>query len=92
MFYAGTEGSRELAVLLQEAAASQADPRNHRDCRPAEHVYLLDHVTCPAVLAECGFLSNYEEEQLLQSPVYQKKLIAVFGCCIFQFLEASNEV
>ena len=34
---------------------------------------------CPAVLIECGFLSNHDEELLLQNPAYQRllaKLIA----------------
>ena len=36
----------------------------------------MEHIRCPGVLVECGFLSNREEEQLLQLPAYQKKI-----CC-----------
>lgn len=92
IFYAPTDESRELALSMQEMIASQVDPRNHRESKPARDIYLMEHVTCPAVLVECGFLSNYEEEQLLRNPDYQKKLAAALGCCIFQFLEARNEV
>ena len=92
IFHASSEGSRELAELLQATVRSQIDPRNHRECKAARDIYLLSHVNCPAVLVECGFLSNPEEEQLLQMPDYQKKLAAALGCCISQFLEASNEV
>ncbi|MDR0856158.1 MAG: N-acetylmuramoyl-L-alanine amidase [Clostridiales bacterium] len=36
--------------------------------------YILNTADCPAVLVECGFLSNREEEALLLSDAYQEKL------------------
>jgi N-acetylmuramoyl-L-alanine amidase len=45
---------------------------------------LLQHTVCPAVLVECGFLSNREEEARLQDSDYQKKLAAIISatvCC-----------
>ena len=76
-FYAETEGSRSLAERLQALVASGLEPSNHRQAKPCENVYLLSHITCPAVLVECGFLSNPREEALLQTAAYQKKLAAV---------------
>ena len=35
---------------------------------------LLKKAEIPAVIVECGFLSNFEEEELLQTPKYQQKL------------------
>ena len=92
IFYGPEESSKALALAMQSMISAQVDPHNHRECKPARNIYLMDHVTCPAVLVECGFLSNYEEEQLLRDSGYQKKLTAALSCCIFQFLEASNEV
>ena len=42
----------------------------------------MNHVPNRAVLVECGFLSNPEEEGLLQDPKYQTKLAAAIaaGC------------
>ena len=40
-------------------------------------VYLMNHVNCRAVLLECGFLTNPEEEARLRDGDYQKKLAAV---------------
>ena len=54
VFYAS--GSQELAELLQSELAEQVDPKNHRECKPAKGIYLLEHISCPAVLVECGFL------------------------------------
>ena len=90
VFYA--QNSEVLAENLQSAIASHVDPNNHRACKKVQDVYLMEHVSCEAVLIECGFLSNYAEEQLLRSETYQKKLAAAIGCCIFNYLEAPNEI
>ena len=80
VFYAPTEESRELAEAVQEALRAGLDPDNGRQAKPIpDSVYLLHHVTCPAVLVECGFLSNPEEEALLRSGSYQTKVAAVLA-------------
>ena len=58
-------------------------PENSRESKPIPStVYLMNHIPNRAVLVECGFLSNPEEEGLLQDPKYQTKLAAVIaaGC------------
>ena len=72
--------SRPLAQTIQEAIRETLDPENHR--RPqqaASSIYLMNHISCRAVLVECGFLSNPEEEQRLRDPAYQKKLAMVLA-------------
>lgn len=39
----------------------------------------MNHVDCPAVLVECGFLSNPEEEAMLRQEGYQTKMAAVLA-------------
>ena len=90
VFYA--DGSEDFAEELQQALIDQVDPNNHRQCKSAKDIYLMEHVSCPAVLVECGFLSNYEEERLLRDATYQKKLAAAIGCSVLQYLEETNEV
>ncbi len=90
VFYAA--GSEDLAKRLQDALIAQVDPRNHRVCKPAKDIYLMEHVSCPAALIECGFLSNYAEEQLLRDPSYQKKLAAAIAGSLLTYLEEPNEV
>ena len=75
VFY-GAGGSKALAERMQDALRNALDPSNHRKCKVAENVYLLKNVSCPAVLVECGFLSNARERQLLGDETYQKKLAA----------------
>ena len=80
VFYAPTRGSRELAELLQTALREELQPNNGRQAKPIpESVYLMNHVSCPAVLVECGFLTNPEEEALLRDGGYQRQLAAVLA-------------
>ena len=72
VFYADTEGSGELARLIQNTL----DPEGNRAVKKADGIYLLERISCPGVLIECGFLSNPEEEAKLRSSEYQRQL-----CC-----------
>lgn len=90
VFYA--VGSEALAERLQSALIAQVNPDNHRECKPARDIYLMEHVSCPAALVECGFLSNYKEEQLLRDATYQKKLAAAIAGSLLTYLEEANEV
>ena len=74
VFYSASAGSRALAEEIQESLRQGLDPRNRRQAKRSAGVYLMEHVTCPAVLVECGFLSNHREDLLLQQADYQKKL------------------
>lgn len=77
VFYAPTDGSKELAAHLQTALIASVNPGSNRRCKPGDSIYLLQRVQYPGILLECGFLSNPEEEAKLRSPEYQKKL-----CCV----------
>lgn len=76
VFYAETAGSRALAEELQDVFDNELDPTNHRQAKQSETVYLLSRIACPGILVECGFLSNPEEERLLQTEAYQKSIAA----------------
>lgn len=85
VFYGREKGSEELAHRMRETLLQFADPENRREVSPApEHVYLMKHVTCPAVLVECGFLSNPQEEQKLLSDDYQIRLSAALCSAYLQ--------
>jgi N-acetylmuramoyl-L-alanine amidase len=77
-FYAPTEGSQQLAEHIQMTIREVLQSDNTRDAKKIpDTVYLMNHIDCPAVLVECGFLTNREEEALLREDTYQKKLAAV---------------
>lgn len=78
VFYAGN-GDARLAEGLQSAANRFLTPGTNREAKPAEGVYLMRKVHCPAILIECGFLSNPAELQNLKDAAYQKRLCAVIA-------------
>lgn len=83
VFYAPTQGSQALAQTMQAVIREHLQPENRRESKPiSDTVYLMNHVPNRAVLVECGFLSNPEEEGLLRDPKYQTKLAAAIaaGC------------
>ena len=69
--------SREVAEGIQ-ASSLTLMPNNHRRIKAAgSNIYLLDRIRTPAVLVECGFLSNPEEAERLATEAYQYALAAV---------------
>ena len=86
IMYADTEGSRELGLITQENMVSFLDPENRRVARPAPSELLLtSSVKCPAILAECGFMSNPDESQRLSTAEYQLKIAVVLMGSYIQF-------
>ena len=51
------------------------DPDTNRAAKTMpDNIYLFSHIGCPAILVECGFLSNGEEASLLLTDTYQRKV------------------
>ena len=80
VFYAPTEGSQALAEHVQSSIRTALQPGNERAVKQIPStVYIMNHITCPAILIECWFLTNPEEEALLRDEDYQRKLSAVIA-------------
>ena len=86
VFYAQSEGSELLAKQLQSSLLSNLHPKTNRDARKSSGVYLMEHIRCPGVLIECGFLSNPEEEAKLRDSTYQKKMCCVIAATVSEYL------
>lgn len=75
VFYSKTDGSAEIAETIQQALNAVVNKGNEKNKKPiSSDVYLMNHISCPAVLVECGFLSNETETKRLQDPTYQTLL------------------
>ena len=73
----GSTASAEVAGAIQ-AASVAIMPSNHRKIKAAgSSIYLLDRIKSPAVLVECGFLSNPAEAERLANEAYQRAVAAV---------------
>ncbi len=63
-------------------------PNNTREMKAAgSNIYLLDRLDCPAILIECGFLSNETECALLSTSEYRQQLSFVIFSSLSTFLE-----
>lgn len=85
VFYAESEESKSFAKMMQKDLKRILNPENKRESKPGQGIYLLEHIQCPGILIECGFLSNPEEESLLRSEEYQKKLCCVIAANTVRF-------
>ena len=79
--------SETLAAALQSAFIAHLQPTNKRTIVQAgSNLFLLHNAPCPAVLVECGFLSNPQEEKKLKDASYQKALCSVIATTVSRYL------
>lgn len=88
VFYANKNMSHDFAVRMQNALVSGLRNNNTRKAKKADSIYLLQKITRPGILIECGFLSNPKEESMLRSDDYQKKLCVVIAAATSSYLFA----
>lgn len=91
-FYGCAAGSVIMAKPFHETLSSVLCQGKRRALAPVpDGVYVLEHADCPAVLAECGFLSNPAEAALLATPRYRLKTAAALLVSYLSYREEINE-
>ncbi len=83
------EKSATLAGSIQSAVKSGLQKDNNRTTKPGRDMYIMENLDNPAVLIECGFLSNTEECKKLSEKEYQNQLCFAIVCGIIEY---SNKV
>ena len=63
-----------LALLVQSELNSFTAPDNKREAKSNDSYYILKNSPMPAILVECGFVSNRPEAEKLRDEAYQKKV------------------
>lgn len=86
VFYNAGQGSNILASQIQTSFKQTLNPESKRQPKKASGIYLMENISKPGVLIECGFLSNPEEETLLRSKVYQNRLSCVIATSVSRHL------
>lgn len=89
-YHALSEQGMNLAMTLQEQLKETIKDGNHRKAKSNTSYYMLKHTTCPLVIVECGYLSNYTEAELLINEEYQEKLAWAIHLGIMKHL--NNEI
>lgn len=90
-FYSINGDSDALAILIQETMNAALCPENRRLAMPVDKgVYLFKNVSCPAVLVECGFISNPEESKLLETETYRLKIAAALVSAYLRYTDTNK--
>lgn len=83
-----TEG-KQLADIIQKQIIISTKQTKIREIKGNTDYYLLKYSPIPTVIVECGFLSNPQEEQLLLSEEYQRKMAWGIHLGILQYLNTT---
>lgn len=88
VFYNGGDISRQWGEGTQEVLRQMLSSGNNRDAKPMpDGIYLFEHINCPAILVECGFLSNGEEASLLLTDTYQRRIALALAGAYLQEIQ-----
>ncbi len=83
--------SQQIANSIQNKVKDSLQPENNRVIKKGEGMYLLENVSNPAVLIECGFLTNEDECKKLSEKEYKNQLCFSIVCGIIEYMEKTNE-
>lgn len=88
-YMTGSEEGKRAAEILQEQMITTLEPEKERQAKENGSYYMLKHVDGPIVIAECGFLSNAKEAELLCDEEYQEKVAWAIHLGILRYLNSS---
>lgn len=86
-FAKGNESGEKLACSVQQELKSLLN--NTNKTAKVGDFFIVNCTSLPACLIECGFLSNREEESLLQTKDYQDKFCYAVTCGVIAFFGVS---
>ena len=82
--------SRTVAEVIRNYTKLYLQPENERETKAAtSSIYLLHRIQRPAVMVECGFLSNEEELSRLKDDTYRRQLALVIACAAAESLSGT---
>ena len=93
VFYSPNDSrSQEVALQIQGTFKKLTQPDNDRMVKQAnKSIYLLHRAEIPALIVECGFLSNQRELALLKTEEYQIKTALAIYCGLFEYYGNQQE-
>ena len=82
--------SRTVAEVIRNYTKLYLQPENERETKAAtSSIYQLHRIQRPAVMVECGFLSNEEELSRLKDEIYRRQLALVIACAAAECLSGT---
>ena len=92
IFYSTNDpNSLELAECIRTAVVMLIQRDNTRELKPAgDDIFILKEARVPAVIVECGFLSNDAERELLIDDEYQKQLAYAISMGVLDYIKLNG--
>ena len=86
VFYNTVPDANRAANQVQQFLNDTINIQNAKNPKAIDKsIYLMNQVLCPAILVECGFLSNPHEAHQLCTPEYQKQLVLAIAAGYLQY-------
>lgn len=89
-YYESSEEGRKLAATIQSSLNENLEVDRPREIKGNTSYYLLKRSQGTLVIVECGFLTNPEEAEKLQTEEYQKKVAEAVADGIHTYLNGDN--
>lgn len=93
VIYSSNGKSEDFGRLMHDNLVNSLDPQNRRVAEPDKNrLYILSNVDCPAILVECGFVSNHSDITKLTDSRYQTALSTVLMASYLQFIHSNLHI
>lgn len=92
VFYSvNNDNSAILAEAVRSSVISLLQNDNTRELKKAgSDIYLLDNANVPAIIVECGFLSNSEERTKLLDGNYQSEMAYSIAMGVLEYINTTK--
>jgi N-acetylmuramoyl-L-alanine amidase len=90
-YFNQSDDSEKLGDCIQTQLKEFADPANRFLPKPNANYYVLKQTTMPAVIVECGFLSNSGDRKKLSTDEYQEKVAWGIYLGIIDYFDGKDE-
>ena len=85
------EGHKMAMAIQNKLVESLADNGKGRVEKSNDNYYILLNVSCPAVIVECGFLSNPGEASKLATEEYQKQVAKAIAEGVVEYFNGGKQ-
>ena len=93
VLYSSNGKSEDFGRLMHDNLVNSLDLQNRRVAEPDKNrLYILSNVDCPAILVECGFVSNHSDITKLTDSRYQTALSTVLMASYLQFIHSNLHI
>jgi len=90
-YFNESDNSKKLATCIQGRLKEFVNPGNKLESRANKNYYVLKETEMPAVLVECGFLTNPGERGNLTNDAYQEKIAWGIYLGIVDYFHTADE-